>query len=167
MLNSKKTYGFGKIKLKNMKKLLTARWIHDILSKLPHKNAEKHGNGRSVFTGWKKRLLPCRNALHIPNLIWEPDRNATLNIFLSIWGQLMTNGLLLRDRAQEAKNMILTDHDEEIQRTWIVGKEFERSSDFRTTQFSKRIKMESQVHFDRMNFFHIKIKTFLEGDEKF
>ena len=32
----------------------------------------------------------------------------------------MTNGLLLRDRAQEAKNMILTDHDEEIQRTWIV-----------------------------------------------
>ena len=29
----------------------------------------------------------------------------------------MTNGLLLRDWAQEAKNMILTDHDEEIQRT--------------------------------------------------
>ena len=29
----------------------------------------------------------------------------------------MTNGLILRDRAQEAKNMILTDHDEEIQRT--------------------------------------------------
>ena len=79
----------------------------------------------------------------------------------------MTNGLVLRDRAQEAKNMILTDHDEEIQRTWIVGKEFERSSDFRTTQFSKRIKMESQVHFDRMNFFHIKIKTFPEGNEKF
>ena len=30
---------------------------------------------------------------------------------------VMTNGLILRDRAQEAKNMILTDHDEEIQRT--------------------------------------------------
>ena len=29
----------------------------------------------------------------------------------------MTNGFILRDRAQEAKNMILTDHDEEIQRT--------------------------------------------------
>jgi len=26
-----------------------------------------------------------------------------------------------------------------------------------TTQFSKRIKMESQVHFDLENFFHIKI----------
>ena len=29
----------------------------------------------------------------------------------------MTSGLILRDRAREAKNMILTDHDEEIQRT--------------------------------------------------
>ena len=79
----------------------------------------------------------------------------------------MTNGLLLRDWAQEAKNMILTDHDEEIQRTWIVERKFERSNIFRTTQFSKRIKMESQVHFDRMNFFHIKIITFPEGSEKF
>ena len=35
----------------------------------------------------------------------------------------MTSGLILRDRAQEAKNMILTDHDEEIQRTWIVEKD--------------------------------------------
>ena len=149
MLNSKKTYGFGKIKLKNMKKLLTARWIHDILSKLPHKNAEKHGNGRSVFTGWKKRLLPCRNALHIPNLIWEPDRNATLNIFLYIWGQLMTNGLLLRDRAQEAKNLRKFRGHELSEKIWAI----ERSASIlRTTQFSKRIKMESQVHFDLDEF---------------
>ena len=35
----------------------------------------------------------------------------------------MTKGLILRDRAQEAKNMILADHDEEIQRTWIVEKD--------------------------------------------
>ena len=35
----------------------------------------------------------------------------------------VTNGLILRGRAREAKNMILTDHDEEIQRTWIVEKD--------------------------------------------
>ena len=34
--------------------------------------------------------------------------------------------------------------------------------DFRTTQFSKRIKMESQVHFDLENFFHIKITNVSE-----
>ena len=42
---------------------------------------------------------------------------------------------------------------------------FEQSSNSRTTQFSKRIKMESQVHFDLENFFHIKILTFPEGNE--
>ena len=56
---------------------------------------------------------------------------------------------------------------EEIQRTWIVGKEFERSSDFRTTQFSKRIKMESQVHFDLENFFRIKILNVSEETSNF
>ena len=29
------------------------------------------------------------------------------------------------------------------------------------------IKMESQVHFDHENFFHIKIRAFPEGNEKF
>ena len=46
---------------------------------------------------------------------------------------------------------------EEIQRTLNCWRSFEWSSNFRTTQFSKRIKMESQVHFDLENFFRIKI----------
>ena len=56
---------------------------------------------------------------------------------------------------------------EEIQRTLNCWESFEQSSNFRTTQFSKRIKMESQVHFDHENFFHIKITAFPEGIEKF
>ena len=56
---------------------------------------------------------------------------------------------------------------EEIQRTLNCWESFEQSSNFRTTQFSKRIKMESQVHFDHENFFHIKITAFPEGNEKF
>jgi len=120
---------------------------------------------------------PALQALeHIPNHIWEPDRNATLNIFLYIWGHqwtitlFMTSGLILRDRAQEAKTwssriMMRKFRGHELSRKiWAI----ERSASIlRTTQFSKRIKMESQVHFDQMNFFHIKIKTFPEGNEKF
>ena len=52
---------------------------------------------------------------------------------------------------------------EEIQRTLNCWESFEQSSNFRTTQFSKRIKMESQVHFDLENFFHIKILSISWG----
>ena len=56
---------------------------------------------------------------------------------------------------------------EEIQRTLNCWESFEQSSNFRTTQFSKRIKMESQVHFDLENFFHIKIKNISEEMKNF
>ena len=69
---------------------------------------------------------------------------------LYIWGHLWPAVLLNGPRRK-------TGEIEEIQRTLNCWESFERSSNFRTTQFSKRIKMESQVHFDLENFFHIKI----------
>ena len=53
---------------------------------------------------------------------------------------------------------------------WIVRMiwAIERSASIlRTTQFSKRIKMESQVHFDLENFFHIKILNVSEETPNF
>ena len=125
------------------------------------------GDGEAADSRLKMRTCLAGLAQNISNLIWEQDRNATLNIFLYIWGQKWTAYAVHDQRSYLMDRAGKTGEIEEIQRTLNCWESFEQSSNFRTTQFSKRIKMESQVHFDLENFFHIKIKTFPEGNEKF
>ena len=140
---------------------MTSSWSCVILDEFSPKN-----------TGESKRDedLPCRLRKNISNLIWEQDRNATLNIFLYIWGQKWTAYAVhdqrsyLMDRAKKLANL------RKFRGHWIVRMiwAIERSASIlRTTQFSKRIKMESQVHFDLENFFRIKIINVSEETSNF
>ena len=104
--------------------------------------------------------LPCRLRKNISNLIWVLDRNATLNIFLYIWGHKWTTYAVHDQRSYLMDRAGKTAKLRKFRGHWIVRMiwAIERSASIlRTTQFSKRIKMESQVHFDLENFFRIKI----------